>query len=68
MTPRQVDDILGKLLKAMPSGNQQVKTAYEDLVRIYNAWKAERTVDNWRDVEFQAQGAMMWIPREENSN
>jgi len=66
MTPNQVDDILSKLLKSMRNEVKEAGDAYRELAAAYNDWKSDKTQENWADVEYRANGAMMWIIPPEN--
>jgi hypothetical protein len=68
MTRRNVERILEGLLQSIRDGVQEAQTAHMELSSEFNVWKDKPTSDNWHDVEYAAQGAMMWLPRRWDTN
>jgi hypothetical protein len=68
MSPKAIEAIKDKLLKAVKAGNKEAVTPYRDLMVCYTAWERDNSADNWKDLVHQAHGAIMWLPRDENSN
>ena len=68
MSIKAIEAIKDKLLKSIKAGNKEAVTPYRDLMVCYTTWELDRSADNWRDLVHHAQGAIKWIPRDENSN
>jgi hypothetical protein len=63
MTEKEIENILAKLLHEIGTGRKEAVNAYTELSSDYTVWKSKKTAENWADVEYRAQGAMMWIPK-----
>jgi hypothetical protein len=68
MSIKAIEAIKDRHLKSIKAGNKEAVTPYRDLMVCYNAWEHDKSADNWRNLVHQAQVAIMWIPRDENSN